>query len=752
MQRTDETLRVRGQANAATLAAADAAVVAAASATAAANAVDAKIASLTAAETALQAKVTDAGKHAQQTTTYTVDGTSYPKGSLGWSQDASAARTGAETARDVAAGHSAAASVQATNAENFAAQANFAGYASTYATYANFNAAMPLANGVYLVKADETKGGTAHAYRVASGAVADSWGVVLTDAYGAAALIDRGAQIVNVKAFGAIGDGVADDAPAIQAAINAAATLGANVYIPGGTYRLNSGITSTDVTVLGAGGARTILEFYGAGTAVVLTTTRPGTVGSFRLVSKAAGQTGIRTTGEFPAVRDVRMEEFDFGLRVGASTGVSPSYYGTFRSVNIRTTVGTGTAGLSVFGGFPASNANTFNDIVVTGRFTTLIDLAGHGNTFVAGDVVAMNVEPVDCWRISGNGNRIYGGYFEPFGSSNPTRWINFTSASNGNRIADLYVSALANTNAGKLVDDGANNLVEVRPIGVNYPAAMHNSGSENLLPNSGFTAWAGAVPYGWANMVAGGTFAREATLIRGSRYSLKVTGTDADIALGCFPFSGVQAYNSLKQVPIEYMRGRTLTAGVWCYSTHLNTGNLRIIAGSASSGPMNHPGNGEWILLTASVRCPMDAAQVGIQLRSNAATGVAKLTGDIYFSDPFLLIGARLPNYAPRALNDSVAVMAGPMAWAPTITIAAGTTTPSVADGNLFKTANTSPTSITNFLDAREGQEIKIIAGDANTTINNNSSIRTTTAAHKALTQDVIYRFIRDGILWREF
>ncbi|OQA81614.1 MAG: Pectate lyase superfamily protein [Lentisphaerae bacterium ADurb.Bin242] len=47
----------------------------------------------------------------------------------------------------------------------------------------------------------------------------------------------------NVKNFGASGDGTADDAPAIQKAIDAALTNGGAVYFPAGRYRLKSTLT-----------------------------------------------------------------------------------------------------------------------------------------------------------------------------------------------------------------------------------------------------------------------------------------------------------------------------------------------------------------------------------------------------------------------------------------------------------------------------------------------------------------------------
>ena len=57
-------------------------------------------------------------------------------------------------------------------------------------------------------------------------------------------LVTRFAELINVKDFGAKGDGIANDSPSIQAAINSCGTSGL-VYIPKGTYRLDANVSTT---------------------------------------------------------------------------------------------------------------------------------------------------------------------------------------------------------------------------------------------------------------------------------------------------------------------------------------------------------------------------------------------------------------------------------------------------------------------------------------------------------------------------
>lgn len=80
--------------------------------------------------------------------------------------------------------------------------------------------------------------------------------------YKGRSVYQRLGDFVSVKDFGAVGDGVTDDAPAFQAAVNAAAS----VYVPAGTYLLNSTITNSNkvLNLVGAGIGCSFLK-WGAG-------------------------------------------------------------------------------------------------------------------------------------------------------------------------------------------------------------------------------------------------------------------------------------------------------------------------------------------------------------------------------------------------------------------------------------------------------------------------------------------------------
>ena len=95
-----------------------------------------------------------------------------------------------------------------------------------------------------------------------SGLLTGPTDVVATGGTTARSLQDRFSEVINVKDHAAKGDGVTDDTPAIQAAINAGGSNCA-IYFPPGTYLVTSTLTvsSDRVHITGAGPYATILLF-----------------------------------------------------------------------------------------------------------------------------------------------------------------------------------------------------------------------------------------------------------------------------------------------------------------------------------------------------------------------------------------------------------------------------------------------------------------------------------------------------------
>lgn len=85
-------------------------------------------------------------------------------------------------------------------------------------------------------------------------------------------------------------------------------------------------------------------------------------------------------------------------------------------------------------------------------------------------------------------------------------------------------------------------------------------------------------------------------------------------------------------------------------------------------------------------------------------------------------------------------------------VTFTDADTTPSVANGTRFKTANTGSTSITDFDNHVTGQRITLIFGDGNTTLVHNASILNLAGdANFTGADGDIVEFIDDGGIWRE-
>lgn len=78
--------------------------------------------------------------------------------------------------------------------------------------------------------------------------------------------------VFNVMYYGAVGDGVADDSTAIEAAVTAAVTAGGTVYFPAGTYILNASISlNSNIILQGNGAGVSVLKLKNSTNADMLT-------------------------------------------------------------------------------------------------------------------------------------------------------------------------------------------------------------------------------------------------------------------------------------------------------------------------------------------------------------------------------------------------------------------------------------------------------------------------------------------------
>lgn len=106
---------------------------------------------------------------------------------------------------------------------------------------------------------------------------------------------------VNVKDFGAVGDGVADDAPAINAALNSLLTSGRRgiAWIPPGTYRTESTITvaGTGIKLEGSdvGELGTIINADHSAGAVIRVKDRRSGVSNLEITASTSRKNGVKS-------------------------------------------------------------------------------------------------------------------------------------------------------------------------------------------------------------------------------------------------------------------------------------------------------------------------------------------------------------------------------------------------------------------------------------------------------------------------
>ena len=148
------------------------------------------------------------------------------------------------------------------------------------------------------------------------------------------ALDKRYGDWINVKAYGAVGDGIANDSTAILAAAAAAGQTGI-LYFPKGTYLFNQTITGVR-GIRGDGRARTTLQYAGITTAIRLSTTvgtrtYHGSFEEFLLRTQTSGLVGIdleaHSNGLF---QHIAVQGFGTGFYLASTIDDGGCLYNTF--------------------------------------------------------------------------------------------------------------------------------------------------------------------------------------------------------------------------------------------------------------------------------------------------------------------------------------------------------------------------------------------------------------------------------------
>lgn len=195
---------------------------------------------------------------------------------------------------------------------------------------------------------------------------------------------------INVKWFGAKGDGTNDDTAEIQAAINSLPTRGGTVYMPGGVYSITSGIVIGDgnggtsysskngIKVIGEGGAFGYDE----------PNYRPTVISCDAPISIAMDVRG--------RISDVHIENLLFRCNLNAVAGVKLRAVSGVIMKNVKIMHYT-SVGLSVLGGdAPTGNYNIFNE------FDNVNVVSSHDNAiclYMDGNYSVQNDTWITSWR-----------------------------------------------------------------------------------------------------------------------------------------------------------------------------------------------------------------------------------------------------------------------------------------------------------------------------------------------------------------
>jgi parallel beta-helix repeat protein len=347
---------------------------------------------------------------------------------------------------------------------------------------------------------------------------------------------------INVKSFGAAGDGVTNDTAALNDAFQVGCATSQTVYIPTGVYVIDplAPLTGCGTTFYGDGSSHSLLRFN---------------------TKSSLNSNVVQSLWSFDAGSGKTLSINNIGLQGnhGKLAGLAINHYST---VNIRSLyiIDFGTAGYAQNHRSPFDGLYVINSGNVVINYTSSIANERYGI-----ELQADHYSTVSNSKMTGNG--ALGGvseenYAGPLDGPKVAQWLNNTLANNGGGGIDVETAAnlppVQGILKGNVVTDCGNNNWGYGwglTLGLNAYGVIQNNEVDNFAAHATSPAYTNAIVYG-AN---GGTIQIANNTVKGARtygilgnegkYPVTISGNTVNAnGTGVFIYDspGVQLLNNI--------------------------------------------------------------------------------------------------------------------------------------------------------------------------------------------------------------
>jgi hypothetical protein len=508
---------------------------------------------------------------------------------------------------------------------------------------------------------------------------------------------DKLSQTASVKDFGAVGDGVADDTVAIQAAINACIVSGdavRSLYIPGGEYKITSTllISGSGFKLFGDGDSSRLISYISNGTACLKiaspydwwdidgimiegdgldeTTYIAGTSNPINCIGFEAYQTGSGFITRY-RIRNFHIRGCSTGAKIGGFIGQIENIFIDYCSLGLNGTLLNAVRIVARFENCRKSYQVTDSNGL---HFDNLLDEG------LAASVLSSTLDNCDgviftapYWEWGATNLRA--NPYLTIGGTTECKQITITngSCSSGDCDFGVYPIVLDRVNGADvrvmfspgtrdtslLTTSNTKNLIVWGGQNSNtqwlHDGSLQLGVAHNYFPNRSFDLWF----RGWGAVTpVRATFSQETSIVRKGRYGVKIL-CDAGQSSNYLQWT-------LNGPSVEYLRGKSMQIGVWVWVPDLPafdeqspTALVGIVLQSSNgvttttSAAVNTSAKSNaWNFMVASLQIQSDATSIFIRMQPNQSGTLAAGTEYIVV-DSIMLCESTTPYW--RMLNDTL-------------------------------------------------------------------------------------------------